>query len=313
MDRPSEVLSTSAQRGTADRVDQVARAALDELLGLRDVGRVGLALTEGGGRRLRFTASDRDRTGGVVWCDIDAYDDVPLTTVVRTARPILGDLDGLDPRFDELVDRLRSGSVQALAAVPLVGTGPPVGGLVLFYERRQPFDDDQRADLVRRAAGLAERIRRAQAVAPRGRHRLGELPVGPGVRVCDLDIDAHPRAVGETRRHLRGSLAAWGLDDDTADTAVLCLSELVTNAVIHTGAPAEMRATLDQGVLTVTVRDLGAAARPPVDGAAPAADPLQVHGRGLQVVDALAERWGSELDAEGTTVWFVLTAAAADG
>jgi len=36
-------------------------------------------------------------------------------------------------------------------------------------------------------------------------------------------------------------------------------------------------------------------------------DSLQVHGRGLQVVEALASRWGYELDVEGTTVWFELT------
>jgi hypothetical protein len=35
-------------------------------------------------------------------------------------------------------------------------------------------------------------------------------------------------------------------------------------------------------------------------------DPLQVHGRGLQLVDALASRWGSERDAHGFSAWFVL-------
>ena len=35
-------------------------------------------------------------------------------------------------------------------------------------------------------------------------------------------------------------------------------------------------------------------------------DPLRVHGRGLQLVEALADRWGSERDAVGTTVWFSL-------
>ena len=37
-------------------------------------------------------------------------------------------------------------------------------------------------------------------------------------------------------------------------------------------------------------------------------DPLQVHGRGLRLVDALATRWGYDLDACGTTVWFTLDA-----
>jgi len=38
-------------------------------------------------------------------------------------------------------------------------------------------------------------------------------------------------------------------------------------------------------------------------------DPLAVHGRGLQLVDAFSTRWGSELDAVGMTVWFVLEPA----
>ena len=33
---------------------------------------------------------------------------------------------------------------------------------------------------------------------------------------------------------------------------------------------------------------------------------MRVHGRGLQLVEALSDRWGSERDAAGTTVWFAL-------
>ena len=35
-------------------------------------------------------------------------------------------------------------------------------------------------------------------------------------------------------------------------------------------------------------------------------DPLRVFGRGLVLVDALADSWGSEADVTGTTSWFVL-------
>ena len=105
MDVPGSPLSGSAR--DAD-VDRVAREALEHLLDLPDVCRVGLALTEGGGRRLRFTASDRDPAQGVDWCHIDAYDDVPLTTAVRTGEPVVGGLDDLDDRYAELVDRQRS-------------------------------------------------------------------------------------------------------------------------------------------------------------------------------------------------------------
>ena len=104
------------------------------------------------------------------------------------------------------------------------------------------------------------------------------------------------------------------MDDDTLDTAVLCLSELVTNAVIHTGSAAEVRAVLEDGVLTVLVRDRGnhRGARP-TDGSVLHDDPMRVHGRGLQLVAALSSRWGSDLDAVGATVWFVLDAGVRAG
>jgi anti-sigma regulatory factor (Ser/Thr protein kinase) len=99
--------------------------------------------------------------------------------------------------------------------------------------------------------------------------------------------------------------------DDDLDSAVLCLSELVTNAVIHTRSGCEVRLVLDGGLVTGTVRDLGGALRPPGDGRS--RDPLRVHGRGLQLVDALATRWSSEPDADGTTVWFALETSAPAG
>jgi anti-sigma regulatory factor (Ser/Thr protein kinase) len=289
----------------ADDTDGLTRVAFDTLLALPDVTRVGLALIEGGGRRLRFTAGDRDRAHAVDWCLIDAYDDVPLTTVVRTGRPVIGSLDALEHRYAGVTARLRRQSVVALAALPLVDGGPPLGGVVLFYRRQQGFDRDQLAELSRHATGLAALIRRLQAVAPTMEPGAEIVPELAGERFTSTVVDGDPRAVGEARRHLRRALAGWGLDRDLSDTAVLCLSELVTNAVIHTGAPSEVRATLDGGVLTVSVSDRGVAGRRPqlLDGSP---DPLRVHGRGLQMVGALADRWGSEVDAAGTTAWFAL-------
>jgi anti-sigma regulatory factor (Ser/Thr protein kinase) len=93
------------------------------------------------------------------------------------------------------------------------------------------------------------------------------------------------------------------VDEDVAATAELCVSELVTNAIVHAGGRIEVRASLD-GALVVSVRDHGG---PAADAAPdPDPDPLRVHGRGLLLVEALADRWGSERDAVGTSVWFSL-------
>lgn len=278
--------------------DAVVRRWLTRAGDLPGVLRAGVALVEGGGRRLSFTASDR--TGPVVdWCHIDAYDDVPLNQVVRGGAPLAGTWDELAPAFPTFVARQVDGPASGLVAEPLVVHGQVLGAVLAYV-------DAVDAAPTLEVEGLARELRAAQARGARVDGALADVAVGPDVLVADHDVDGDPRAVGGARRFLRTRLDDWGIDDDSVDSAVLCLSELVTNAVIHTGAPAEVRAVLDGGVLTVAVRDRGnhRGARP--TDADVHEDPLRVHGRGLQLVAGLSSRWGSDLDAVGTTVWFVL-------
>jgi len=262
------------------------------------VRRVGLALSEGGGRRHRFTASDRVDDTGLEWCHVDAYDDVPLNTVVRTGTPVTGALDDLAQRYPSFVEHQRGTSFVAVAAAPVVAAGQTLGGFVLYLDDVRAV---RRADLQDLGERLGASLRRAQGTETRMPSSLANEPVPPAAQVAVHAVPPDLRAAAGARRFLRDTLAAWGVDDDTTDTAVLCLSELVTNALIHTGAGCELRILLDHGVLTTTVRDGGTGGVARHDE-----DPLSVHGRGLQVVDALAARWGSRLDTVGTTVWFVL-------
>lgn len=281
-----------------------AEDALASLGGLPAVRRVGLALTEGGGRRLWFTASDRaPAEGGVDWCHVDAYDEVPLNTAVRTGKPVLGALGDLHGRYAQFVERQQGTPTRALAAVPIISSGNALGGFVLFFDQPQPFDFSQRRGLYRVGEELGEALRRAQRGEVRSSASLASEPVPDGALVAHHDVVSDLSGVREARLFLRGTLREWAIDEDTIDSAVLCLSELVTNALIHTHAGCAVRVLLDQGVLTTTVRDNGAHHLAPVE---PLEDPLRVHGRGLHVVDALATRWGSDLDTVGTTVWFVL-------
>ena len=126
-----------------------ARVALARLNELPGVHRAGLALPEGGGRRLRFTASQRTNQDRVEWRYIDAYDDVPLTTAVRTGTPVCGALDHLDARYADFVDRQHGTATVAVAAVPLVAASRTIGGFVLFFDRGQEFDALQRLELTR--------------------------------------------------------------------------------------------------------------------------------------------------------------------
>lgn len=97
------------------------------------------------------------------------------------------------------------------------------------------------------------------------------------------------------------------------ETAELALSELVTNVVMHARTTAEVTLHLGGGVLSVAVRDWGGAVAA-VEPAWPVElpgddDPLLVFGRGLGLVAALVDRWGTGRDLTGTTAWFQLELA----
>ncbi|MEU8784123.1 ATP-binding protein [Streptomyces sp. NPDC048637] len=118
-----------------------------------------------------------------------------------------------------------------------------------------------------------------------------------------------PEAVAVVRRRVRTVLADWNLAPDLAEDALLVISELITNAVVHALPPAVLRLSRDvegSNALRVEVTDAGAAAaagRPVVE---PDADE---HGRGLDIVTALAAECGTRAHAGGITWWAELLAA----
>ncbi|WP_353352734.1 ATP-binding protein [Intrasporangium sp. DVR] len=283
--------------------DTWVRSALARLGQVPGVHRVGLALAEGGGRRLLFSASDRDNERRVDWCEVDAYEDVPLNHSVRTGEAVAGSLDDLAGRYPEFIGR-QSPTTRALASVPILAAGHIQGGYALFYDTPQRFDRPRLTELEALADRLGADLRRVQRATTHASRSLDDAPVPSGALAATFSVTADPRAVAPARHHVRRTLSGWGVDDDTVDDAVLCLSELVTNAIIHCGSGCQVRVVLDRGVLTTTVRDAGSSVVAGLRSAT--ADPLAVHGRGLRLVDAVATRWGSELDAGGMTVWFML-------
>ena len=130
-----------------------------------------------------------------------------------------------------------------------------------------------------------------QAQASQLRRRLGK---------ADL------RAVPEVRRALRELLRQWGRPG-RSDIAELLTSELVTNALIHTDHDAVLTATVAPGGLRVEVRDF-VARRPRLR--VPNADD-GTHGRGLVLVQSLADAWGVRAHGVGKAVWFELDAGTA--
>ena len=289
--------------GAVGDIDAWAEHALDRLVSLDGVRRAGLAVIEGGGRRLTFVSVEGTGVGLPAWCHVDAYDDVPLNTAVRSGRAVVGSLDELEETHRVFVERQRDTGTHAVAGVPVVDGGRTLGGFVLFYREPRSFEADEVELLVALGAELGRELRRAQApLAPQPDGWVPAEPA-PGARVVQFSVASDPAAVGPARRELRLALGDWDVDSDAIERATLCLSELVTNAVVHAASVSWVRVTNDAGTVSVTVRSPG----PPLHELDAAADdPLQVHGRGLQLVEALSSSWGSEKHGRGLTTWFVL-------
>jgi anti-sigma regulatory factor (Ser/Thr protein kinase) len=279
-----------------------ARHALDALTALHGVRRAGIGVSEGGGRRLNFTAAEHPGEGPATWCQIDAYDDVPLNTAIRSGRAVVGTLVELQKSHPTFAEKQAGTGTAALAAVPLVASGRTLGGFVLFYRQAPRFDEPGVRELIELGARLGDALDLTRTTPPRGFASWVREPA-PGALVARLAIVNDLAAVGHARRELRATLAGWGIDKDMAETVALCMSELVTNAVVHAASDCQVRVINDAGTVTVEVRNQGPAADPTQpDGR----DPLRVHGRGLQLVDALTSRWGSSRDDSGFNAWFVL-------
>ncbi|RKT18596.1 anti-sigma regulatory factor (Ser/Thr protein kinase) [Streptomyces sp. 1114.5] len=111
-------------------------------------------------------------------------------------------------------------------------------------------------------------------------------------------------AVGAVRRRLRSALSHWGVPE-LSDTAELLSSELVTNALVHTGKGAVFDAVLGSDHrLRIEVHD--GTSRLPGCRRDPEAE-YATSGRGLLLVEALADAWGVQLRGDGKVTWFELT------
>lgn len=125
------------------------------------------------------------------------------------------------------------------------------------------------------------------------------MGVAMGDPSVHLDLDPTPAAA----RAARAFVADQGgrLEPDTAYAAALCASELVTNGVLHARTPIVLGVTLGAERLLVTVAD-GSSGHPNP----PPPDDERPSGRGLVLVDALADQWGVDDHADGKTVWFTV-------
>ncbi|WP_269084785.1 ATP-binding SpoIIE family protein phosphatase [Streptacidiphilus anmyonensis] len=134
---------------------------------------------------------------------------------------------------------------------------------------------------------------------------LARIPE-PARAAQSADLPADPTAPGAARSFLRRALAGWSCPPDVVDVAELLCSELVTNAVRHACGPIRVRLRLADGELGLEVTDGS-----PFLPRARHAKEAEESGRGLRLVDSLADRWGTRATAEGKSVWLSLQCAEA--
>jgi anti-sigma regulatory factor (Ser/Thr protein kinase) len=123
------------------------------------------------------------------------------------------------------------------------------------------------------------------------------------MRTATTTLPPDPTSARGCRRFLLDTLEEWGADE-FADDAVLLLSELVTNAVLHARTVIEVRIALHGDVLRVEVADN--------DLRLPTVRHYSVlsgTGRGLALVAHTAKQWDVEPLPSGKRIWFELEAS----
>ncbi|MFD3615112.1 ATP-binding protein [Streptomyces sp. NPDC058676] len=116
----------------------------------------------------------------------------------------------------------------------------------------------------------------------------------------DLAFSAEPEGVAALRRVIRLHLGLWGLHE-VMDGAQLCVTELVSNVITHVGngTPATLAVSMNGTYVRIEVHDPDTRALPTLM----AADSDSEGGRGMALVDALADRWGVQLRPDRKVTW----------
>ncbi|MDN3297532.1 ATP-binding protein [Streptomyces ficellus] len=124
------------------------------------------------------------------------------------------------------------------------------------------------------------------------------FPVSGGVRAGRCWAREHLESLGWTESA-----------PETTDDVLLTVSELITNAHVHARSSAQVVLTWDNRCLHVSVHDSGGSGMPTPR----APDTVSTGGRGLALVDALADHWHTHAQQHGKTITACFTPSGGDG
>ncbi len=165
---------------------------------------------------------------------------------------------------------------------------------VLRANRSLPAERLADAVLDARCPGSSDDV---AVVAVRLQHQLSDAR---RERQVTRRLPPTPASVSLARRFVRQLLSDWGLPDEAQREIELVVSELVTNAARHSEDFLEVRLYCPPGLLRVEVSD-SSHRMPP--STVEEVDEEATSGRGLVLVDAIADRWGVDSADLGKRVW----------
>ncbi|MER6530141.1 ATP-binding protein [Streptomyces sp. NPDC001508] len=141
------------------------------------------------------------------------------------------------------------------------------------------------------------------ALLPLPHPAMGCAAQRPAPRSEEFGLPAGAACVAQARCLVGTLLAGWGLADEQADDALLVVSELVTNAIAHSGGSRiTCRVHVRGERVRIEVEDERRAASVP---AVREPDADDQGGRGLLLVSRLSDAWGvgEAADGKGRVVW----------
>jgi anti-sigma regulatory factor (Ser/Thr protein kinase) len=254
----------------------------------------------------------------IVTCVYAVHD--PVAETIRYANA--GHLPPLVAGRDGAAHRLTAGGPPLGAGygdVPTEEVPLPAGATIVFYtdglvEHRGRDIDDGISALERHIdwrstsslLGVPESV--VETLLPEGPDDDVAILIARAVSADDeasmsMHRDTGRATVAEARHFVQEHLERWDVPDAVTRDLALVTSELVTNAMVHGGAPVDLRLQLSGTRVVLEVQDDAASVLPrPQDP-----DDDDEHGRGLRIVETLSDEWGMRSTDRGKCVWSART------